>query len=97
MTSTTQNDLIKPLSPRELEDIQCKSEMESVGIYDVTKPEEEVKRLAGYVLALCVEIKRLRYTYGEEWWQPVNKTDQDIEEERKRYREAACLKYEKTL
>lgn len=71
--------LIPRMTTRELEEIQIHAEGKILSQRDI--------KLADYILDLCAEIKRLRYTYGEPYWIPCSKTDVEILAERKAYQE----------
>lgn len=86
--------LIKPISPSKWESIIMDAEFPSVGIFcldkygdDPEKIKQELTEMAKNVLTLSAEVWRLRMTYGEETWNPVDISDEDLQKERERYEE----------
>ena len=83
---------IRPLDTWDWETMHIRAECPSVGLIEggigITEEDwddNETVQLAKSVLKLSMEIKRLRLTYGEEVWQPVGMSNEDMAEQRRLY------------
>ena len=82
---------IEPLDTWEWEQMVIRAEFPSVGLIDGSGVGEEdwddneTVQLAKSVLKLAAEVKRLRLTYGEEVWIPVNRSYEYMQKEREMY------------
>jgi hypothetical protein len=77
--------LTEPLDVGDWETMLIDTELEGFRIYEDREFKYRTSLLSKYVQVLCTEIYRLRMTYGEEVWQPVNVSNEDLEKVRKMY------------
>ena len=80
----SEKELAEALDPSEWEDMQIVAEVAGFESYqNESSMRDRINELAQYVRRMSGEIWRLRMTYGEKVWHPVNMSDEDMEKERK--------------